>query len=104
MKQVAGKIYPFEKPELLIEILESMNLGEQFFYMTPTQEFSYTTTFVVLRKERIGWSLWRQKRSEFGGRDYLPIFFKTAKEVIRWMIENNAYLDEMELMFKNSLF
>jgi hypothetical protein len=104
MKQIKGKIYPLEKPEVIIEILESMNTNEQLFYMTPTQEFSYTTTFVLLRREKDGWSLWRQKRGEFGGREYLPITFKTAREVIRWMIENNAYLDEMELMFKDKPF
>ncbi len=40
-----------------------------------------------------------RRGANFGGREYLPITFKTAKEVVRWMIENNAYLDDMELMF-----
>lgn len=104
MKQIAGKIHPEEKPEIIIEVLESMKEGEQLFYMTPTQEFTYTTTFVSLTREGEGWTLWRQKRGEFGGRNYVPIHFRSSKEVLNWMAENNAYLDENELMFDDIKF
>lgn len=104
MKQVKGRIDPREKPEKAIEVLESMKDGEQLFYMTPTQEFTYTTTFVSIKREGESWTLWRQKRGEFGGRNYVPVHFKTSKEVISWMIENNASIEENELLISDIKF